>query len=221
MSFAENGFEMCQGFLDEKIIESIITEINASEFCKDQHGVRNADKKIASVKKLVESGYLLEKAASYLDSMPQIVRVIIFDKTPSKNWLVTWHQDKTICVNEKKDIAGWGPWTLKEEVNHVQPGLEVLKRMVTLRIHLDDTNEENGCLKVIPGSHKLGILDQYQQEDFIQNKKHYLCLAKAGDLLVMQPLLLHSSGKGTLPQHRRIIHIEYSDFPLPQGMKWI
>lgn len=48
-----------------------------------------------------------------LGSQPEIVRVIFFDKTPDKNWLVTWHQDKTILVNSKSDIAGWGLGLLK------------------------------------------------------------------------------------------------------------
>ncbi len=221
MSFTENGFEICRGFLDDQAIQNMIAEISDSDFCKGQHGIRHAEKKLTLVKKWVESDFLLKKAGNYLDSVPKMVRVIVFDKTPDKNWSVTWHQDKTICVSEKKDIAGWGPWTLKEAVQHVQPAVEVLERMVTLRIHLDDATEENGCLKVIPKSHQFGILDTCQQENMIQNHPHHLCLAKAGDLLVMRPLLLHSSSKGISPRHRRIVHVEYSDFPLPMGMKWI
>lgn len=66
--------------------------------------------KLVKIKKLIESDLLLEKAKNYLSGEPEVVRVIVFDKTPDKNWLVTWHQDKTISVSDKKEIEGYAPW---------------------------------------------------------------------------------------------------------------
>ena len=92
--------------------------------------------------------------------------------------------------------------------------------MVTFRIHLDDVNESNSCLKVIPKSQSLGILSKNEQDRVVAESEEYICSAKAGDLLVMRPHLLHSSSKGTDPSHRRIVHIEYSSFQLPMGLAW-
>ena len=144
----------------------------------------------------------------------------MFDKTPDKNWLVTWHQDKTISVSDKAKISGWGPWTVKDGINHVQPNLKVLEDMVAFRIHLDDADESNGCLKVIPKSHNLGILGKDEQDRVVSEAEEYICTVRSGDLLVMRPHLLHSSSRGTAPSHRRIVHVEYSSFKLPDGLVW-
>ncbi|MCO1334210.1 phytanoyl-CoA dioxygenase family protein [Microbulbifer sp. OS29] len=220
MSIEEYGFEIHSSFLDNDLINAIITEIEALDSDYPRHGIRNAEKKLTAVKNLVESDLLLDKAKRYLPGIPEVVRVIIFDKTPDKNWLVTWHQDKTISISDKKDIEGWGPWTLKDGVHHVQPELNVLGKMVTFRIHLDDANESNGCLKVIPKSQNLGILSKNEQDRVVAESEEYICSVKSGDLLVMRPLLLHSSSKGSEPSHRRIIHVEYSSFQLPMGLGW-
>jgi len=220
LNIEENGFEIHSNFLNDEFINEIIDEIEALESDYPKHGIRNAEKKLASVKKLVDSNLLREKAENFLSGSPEIVRVIVFDKTPDKNWLVTWHQDKTISVSDQVDISGWGPWTVKDGINHVQPDLKVLEDMVTFRIHLDEANESNGCLKVIPKSHNFGILNKDAQDRVVGESEIYICTAKPGDLLIMRPHLLHSSSKGTGPSHRRIVHVEYSSFELPMGLAW-
>ncbi|WP_245921389.1 phytanoyl-CoA dioxygenase family protein [Bowmanella denitrificans] len=220
MSLKEDGFEIHTDFLRRDYINEILAEIEALGSALAKHGIRNAEKKLVSVNNLVKSNLLLEKASRYLPGKPEVVRVIVFDKTPDKNWLVSWHQDKTVSVSDRKEVEGWGPWTLKEGIHHVQPELKVLEEMVTFRIHLDDADETNGCLKVIPKSHQLGILSKEQQERIVRESQEHICLAKSGDLLVMRPYLLHSSNKGTEPKHRRVVHIEYSCFQLPQGLVW-
>jgi len=61
---------------------------------------------------LSNSDRLIDLASSILGSKPEIVRVIYYDKTPDKNWLVTWHQDKTIALDSKEEIEGWGVWSI-------------------------------------------------------------------------------------------------------------
>ena len=220
MNILENGFEVHENFLDHTSIGEIINEIESLDSDYPKHGIRNAEKKLLSVKNLVESDLLLRKTKSYLTGDPQIVRVIVFDKTPDKNWLVSWHQDKTISVSNKAEISGWGPWTLKDGINHVQPELRVLEDMITFRIHIDHANESNGCLKVIPNSHNLGILTKKDLDRVVKESETHICNAKSGDLFIMRPHLLHSSSKGNSPSHRRIVHIEYSSYKLPMGLTW-
>ena len=117
-------------------------------------------------------------------------------------------------------IEGWKAWSIKDGIHHVQPPLEVLNNMVTFRIHLDDTNEENGCLKIIPHSHKLGILTQEEINTIIKQKGLYTCNVNAGDALIMFPHLLHSSSKSKSYSHRRIVHIEFSSYQLPCELTW-
>ncbi len=221
MNINEHGVEIIPSKLSHTIISEIITEVNHFTEIHPGHGIRNANKKLTTIDKLSKSKNLIDLAHSILGSEPKIVRVIFFDKTPIKNWAVTWHQDKTIAVNKKLNIIGWEPWTVKDNINHVQPPLDVLNQMLTFRLHLDDSDKNNGCLKVIPKSHHLGILSQGQVNEITTKQEPYFCEVKTGDLVMMKPHILHSSSKSVNPCHRRIIHIEYSSYKLPEDLTWV
>ncbi len=220
MNIHEHGIEIRKEVIPGSTINAIKCEIESSEEEYPRHGIRNAEKKFQEINNLANSEAFISLATSMLGSPPNIVRVIYFDKTPDKNWLVTWHQDKTITLNTKKEIEGWGAWSIKDGANHVQPPLEVLNKMITFRLHLDDADENNGCLKVIPGSHKMGILRQTELTNVVNSQEPYLCKVQEGDLVIMKPHVLHSSSKSSNPGHRRVVHIEYSNFQLPGNLKW-
>jgi hypothetical protein len=146
------------------------------------------------------------------------VKSIYFDKPTESNWFVAYHQDLTISVDKKQDITGYGPWTVKQNQFAVQPPLNVLENIFTLRIHLDDTNEHNGALKVISGSNNKHI---YRPETIDWNTEtETTCSVAKGGVMIMKPLLLHSSGRTTNNQRRRVIHIEFSNIELPEGLQW-
>ena len=220
MRINNHGIEIKRNFISDSTIDAIKCEVNTSKEVYPKHGIRGADKKFQTIYKLTNSYELINLASSILGSKPQIVRVVYFDKTPDKNWLVTWHQDKTITVDRKVNLSEWGPWSVKDHTHHVQPPLEVLNKMVTFRVHLDDADENNGCLKVIPKSHELGILSQPQLTEVVNTQEAFSCIAQEGDLVLMKPLLLHSSSKSINPCHRRVVHIEYSNYHLPDKLSW-
>ena len=220
MNIHKDGFEIKSKFVSGSLIDSIQKEIKASKEADLKSGIRDANKKFKSIKSLSNSKKFIDLASSILGSKPDIVRVIYFDKTPERNWLVTWHQDKTIAVDAKKEIEGYEVWSIKDGIHHVQPPLDVLNKMITFRLHLDDADKDNGCLKVIPQSHHLGVLSQQELSDVVSSKEPYLCEAEAGDLLIMKPHIIHSSSKSKHAKHRRVIHIEYSNYELPLGLNW-
>jgi ectoine hydroxylase-related dioxygenase (phytanoyl-CoA dioxygenase family) len=150
----------------------------------------------------------------------QVVRGIFFDKTPEANWKVAWHQDLTIAVRDKKEIAGFKGWSRKAGITHVQPPTWVLQKMLTLRLHLDDATEESGALKVIPGSHKHGRLSSTDIARVRRETPLVICPVKIGGVLAMRPLLLHSSSVSSASLHRRVIHLEFSAINLPGGLEW-
>ncbi len=147
-----------------------------------------------------------------------IVKSIYFNKPAASNWFVAWHQDLTISVKEKMDIPGFGPWTVKPGQFAVQPPLSVLEDNFTIRLHLDNTTAENGALKVIPGSHKKGIC---RTGDIGWSPEtEVTCEVPEGAMMLMKPLLLHSSARSTNDQQRRVIHIEFSRQTLPAPLNW-
>ncbi len=212
MPALEDGYEIISEFLSHDQLISISSEIESVELPAKASGIRNAEKKFSSIRDLANSEQLRTQAREYLSGAANLVRAILFNKTTENNWLVTWHQDRTIAVSDKFEKNQWGPWSVKDGIHHVQPPVDVLNKMVTFRIHLDDTSQENGCLKILPKSHKLGILDHSSIQDYVQNHNPVICEAPAGSTLVMRPHILHSSSKAPNPSQRRVLHLEYSSF---------
>jgi ectoine hydroxylase-related dioxygenase (phytanoyl-CoA dioxygenase family) len=148
------------------------------------------------------------------------VRALYFDKSPQRNWLVSWHQDLTLAVHARIETPGFGPWSTKQGVPHVQPPVEFLAQMLTVRLHFDDTDESNGALRVLPGSHRLGRLSPARIREICLGQSPVLCRAAAGDALLMRPLLLHASSRSQSSRPRRVLHLEYASFALPNGLAW-
>lgn len=156
-----------------------------------------------------------------IDPKAFLVKSIFFDKTPETNWFVTWHQDMPINVKAKQEVEGFSRWTFKEEIHSVCPPEEICKNIFTLRIHLDDTDENNGVLKVLPGSHKKRHTDS-EIATITENSLPFICEINAGGLLAMKPLLLHASGKSKSQKRRRVIHLEFASVELPGGgLAWL
>jgi len=216
----KQGFQLADYFIDPDSLSSINQELENFDCAINKGGIRNAEKKLNSVKSFTQSDVLLKQASEFLDGKAEVVRVILFNKSPENNWLVSWHQDKTVAISDKFVMDGWKNWTVKDGIHHVQPPLEVLHKMVSFRIHLDDTDLENGCLNVIPRSHLSGILNQSQISEIIDQHAVVNCEAKAGSILVMKPLILHSSSRAVSVQPRRILHIEFSSYQLPKDIMW-
>jgi ectoine hydroxylase-related dioxygenase (phytanoyl-CoA dioxygenase family) len=147
-----------------------------------------------------------------------VVKSIYFDKPQDSNWFVAFHQDLTISMAEKKEVPGFGPWTNKQGYYAVQPPLDLLQDNFTIRIHLDNTTEDNGALKVIPQSHTKGI---YRPETIDFSTENITnCNIQKGGIMLMKPLLMHASGRTTDGNRRRVIHIELSKSSLPPVLNW-
>jgi ectoine hydroxylase-related dioxygenase (phytanoyl-CoA dioxygenase family) len=148
------------------------------------------------------------------------VRGIFFDKTPDANWKVPYHQDLSIAVQEKAETEGFGPWSEKAGAVHVQPPASILEKMLTIRIHLDDCDETNGALRVIPGSQHLGKIESGRVASEIESGEVSVPVPSGGAML-MRPLLLHASSPAQNARHRRVIHLEFAGVELPGALEWL
>lgn len=211
----KDGFELVSGLLDEKEIAELIAELGPVMGAGKRGLLRQT-----RVARLANSDSILSKIRPYLPIEPKPVRGIYFDKTPESNWLVSWHQDLTLALRERHDVHGFGPWSTKDGIPHVQPPVTMLERMLTIRLHLDKADESNGALRVLPGSHRFGRLDEDQIRDHRARGDEHVCVASTGDALLMRPLLLHASSRSIVPDHRRILHLEYAGFELPPVLEW-
>jgi ectoine hydroxylase-related dioxygenase (phytanoyl-CoA dioxygenase family) len=148
------------------------------------------------------------------------VKGLFFDKNGNTNWKVPWHQDLTIAVKERIDSIGFGPWTVKDGIIHVQAPGEVLEGILTVRIHLDNCTTSNGALRVLPGTHSLGRIRQTDLEGAFAGREEHVCEIGSGGVLLMRPLLIHASSASTNLLHRRVIHLEFASTSLPNGLQW-
>jgi len=201
----QNGYQIIRSVFNTDEIADLRKEADCVAQTEGSACVRRLREKSAHFFQLATTDRLLKLLPDNL--IP--VRSILFDKTATENWPVAWHQDLTIAVNEKVDTDDYGPWSMKDGIVHVQPPEHLLKQMLTVRIHLDDTPATNGALKVIPGSHLKGkILSSEVKLHTSENED--VCACAAGDVLLMYPLILHSSSKSKEPDRRRIVHFEYA-----------
>jgi ectoine hydroxylase-related dioxygenase (phytanoyl-CoA dioxygenase family) len=216
-TLSEDGFEIVPSVLNTAEVAQLC---DALEKLERTPGHRNLMRRVPAVAELAQSPAITALVESRLEAPCFPVRSIFFDKTTEANWFVPWHQDLTIAVKERRDAPGYGPWTVKEGVPHVQPPMQVLESMVTLRLHLDDCDESKGALRVIPGSHRRGRLGTADIAALRREGSEFCCSTRAGGALLIRPLLLHASSEAWAPGHRRVIHLEYATLPLSHGLEW-
>ncbi len=182
--------------------------------------LRNILRTIPAVRALATSKAVRSLVEPVLGVDCFAVRAIYFDKLPGMNWKVPWHQDLSVAVAYRDDVEGFGPWSVKGGVVHAQAPVAVLERMLTVRLHLDACDLTNGPLRILPGTHRHGKMDQMGIEHVRLQGTEVSCEIERGGALLIRPLLLHASSAAQSPHHRRVIHIEYADGPLPNGLQW-
>ncbi len=156
----------------------------------------------------------------YVDTQYRPVRAIMFDKSAKKNWALGWHQDRTIAVKDRRDVAGFGPWSVKAGVRHVEPPFKMMEDMVTVRIHLDDVPSGNAPLLIALGSHRMGKLREKEIGLVASQNLLVECVASVGDVWVYSTPILHASAASVSKTRRRVLQIDYAPFDLPGDLEW-
>lgn len=226
-TFTQAGFAIVPNVLDAARVDAVLAalaNVQTTEAVKQRagraFGIRRLLDVVPTIRTLADSAALRALVDPVLGRDAQVVRGIFFDKTPTANWKVPWHQDVAIAVREQRDVPGFSAWSIKAGVVHVQPPAEILASILTVRLHLDDTDETNGALRVLPGSHQHGLLSDDAVAQWKARAAAVTCCVPRGGALLMRPLLLHASSVATLPTHRRVLHLEYSAMNLPGGLVW-
>lgn len=230
LELEQSGGFVYPSLLDESAL-SLWTEKCATAFESDDSGMlrsrgslygsRSLLRVLPAVVELAHRYELRQFIDQALGEGWGVVRGLFFDKPPERSWTLPWHRDRTITVAEHVCVNGFTNPTVKAGIPHMIAPQWLLERMLTLRIHLDEVNHENGPLVVVPGSHRCEVSD-----DELANSEAAKMLpihCRAGDVFVMRPLLAHTSllsTPGTL-RHRRVIHLELAPAKiLPEPLLW-
>jgi hypothetical protein len=159
-------------------------------------------------------------AAAILGPAARPVGAKLFDKFPGRNWSLRWHQDRTIAVRERRNVPGFGQWTVKSGIPHCVPPFDLLERSLTVRLHLDPASAGNSPLLIAPGSHRRGPIAEPDIPAAVSRCGTRACRAESGDIWAYATLILHASDRAAAPARRRVLQLLYSAEALPGGLAW-
>jgi len=205
----QNGFAIISDVVSSREIAGILGDLQDSTLRRSRAGVRHALNS-TGIAQLSLHAELLKIAQETLSDDAFPFRATLFDKSSAANWLVVWHQDTALPIQERHETPGWGPWSVKEGVIYAHAPAEALSQVLALRVHLDDSTSDNGPLRVLPATHKFGVLNDDAMHLLAEQVPPVDCLVPRGGVLAMRPLLVHASSKSQVAARRRVLHIEYA-----------
>jgi ectoine hydroxylase-related dioxygenase (phytanoyl-CoA dioxygenase family) len=206
---ADDGFAVIANVFDAAELDSITRDLESAPLQRSRAGARHL-LSVPTIATLARDPRLTALAAGVLGCDPVAFGATLFDKSPDANWLVVWHQDTALPLVERRDIAGWGPWSTKGGITYAHAPASALSQVVALRVHIDASAENNGPLRVLPGTHCTGVLTDREIRSAAERIRPVTCTIDRGGVLVMRPLLVHASSKATVAAPRRVLHFEYA-----------
>jgi ectoine hydroxylase-related dioxygenase (phytanoyl-CoA dioxygenase family) len=206
---SSDGFAIVPEVVSEREIADLEAILDQSGLPRSRAGVRHVMRN-SGVAALARDARLMAMAQEVLGPSALPFRATLFDKSPTSNWLVVWHQDTALPLRERQEVPGWGPWSIKDGVNYAHAPASALRQVLALRLHLDDSLAENGPLRVLPGTHTRGVLNDDALHELATRIPAVDCLVPRGGIVVMRPLVVHASSKSKSNAPRRVLHIEYA-----------
>lgn len=206
---ARDGFAVVPGVLSDSETAALVEHLKLSPLPRTRAGARHAMRD-AAVSEVARDVRLLQLAQQVLGVGALPFRATLFDKSPTANWLVVWHQDTALPLLERRDAPGWGPWSIKDGIPYAHAPASTLESILALRLHLDDSRPDNGPLRVLPTTHNLGVLSDEQLHHLSEKITALECLVGHGGVVAMRPLVVHASSKSHSDLPRRVLHIEYA-----------
>jgi hypothetical protein len=206
---ADKGYTVIDQVFQRSEMTAALEALQRASIVRSKAGARHV-LSVPVVRDIASDLRLTRIAGQFLDDAAIPFRATLFEKAPSANWLVVWHQDTALPLRERVDSADWGPWSSKGGVLYAQAPASALERVVALRVHLDDSTETNGPLRVLPGTHLRGVLTNDEIAQLVGEVTAVDCIASAGGVVMIRPLIVHSSSKSRADAPRRVLHIEYA-----------
>lgn len=216
VSVREQGYGLVPGVLTDQDIDGFLQELAGNELPRTRAGVRHAMKN-ECVARLARDKHVIGVAKTIFGTEAFPFRATLFEKLPHSNWLVAWHQDTALPLRERREMPGWGPWSVKDGVTYAHAPASALEQVLALRVHLDDSTPENGPLRVLPRTHVFGVLTDDAIHQLSTQIEAVECPIARGGILAMRPLIVHASSKSRSANPRRVLHIEYAALPFVAG----
>ena len=208
-AIGDAGFAILPTLFSPEYLDQLLQKIDESAPRRSRAGIRHA-LSLSPVTAVAREPQMIELAREVLGSEAFPFRATLFDKSPTANWLVVWHQDTALPLRERIDQSGWGPWSVKEGIDYAHAPSTALSQVLALRVSCDDSTLVNGPLRVLPGTHTLGVLTDDSIHELAAQITPVDCVAPKGGVVAMRPLVVHASSKSQTEMPRRVLHIEYA-----------
>ena len=207
----QSGYGIMPGMLNETATRSLLDTLVEAGLPRSRAGIRHLMCN-TEVSRIAHSRNVLAPVKAILGGRAIPFRATLFDKSPASNWLVMWHQDTALPLLNKKESDGWGPWSVKDGITYAHAPARALEQVLAVRLHLDESNLQNGPLRILPGTHNAGVLTDEEIHNLSENVEAVECAVQKGGAILMRPLVVHASSKSTSEEPRRVIHIEYAAY---------
>ena len=205
----EHGYQIHEHVFTRQEMAAAVEELRDAPLERTRAGARHV-LMLPAVQRLAWDERMLGIARTSNGPAPVPFRATLFDKSADANWLVVWHQDTALPLVGRNDQPEWGPWSRKAGVLYAHAPAWALEQVVALRVSLDASTATNGPLRVLPDTHREGVLDELAIERLVARAAPVDCLTGIGGVVAMRPLTLHASSKATSGEPRRVLHIEYA-----------
>ncbi|HXN27392.1 MAG TPA: phytanoyl-CoA dioxygenase family protein [Candidatus Acidoferrales bacterium] len=205
----KKGFAILPEVLTRSDLDQLDESLKRDPLPRSRAGMRHAIRHPA-VLAVARESRLRAIAQEVLGCDPFPFTATWFDKSTLSNWIVAWHQDKALPLRDRRELPGWGPWSVKDGVIYANAPASALSRVVALRLHLDDSTPENGPVRVLPGTHSMGVLSDDAIRGLSARTTAVDCLVPRGGILIMSPLIVHASSKSPSALPRRVLHVAYA-----------
>ena len=193
-AYEENGFVDKIDIFSASEVAEIVAELSAAEAkyetALDAAGRNNAHFVLPALERITHHPRILDAVEDIIGPNILVVGTTLFIKDPETKGFVSWHQDARYIGLEPHDwVTGW--------------------------VALCDVSLENGCMQMIPGSHKTELADHVDtfHEDNLLTRGQTVpdvdeasavpVEMKAGQLSLHHPRVIHGSGPN-LSQTRRL-----------------
>ena len=206
----KDGYAVLPELICEPEIQAVLNVLTQAGQRKGRAGMRHV-LGLPEVRRMAESAAMMSVARKILGPGAVPFRATLFDKSPSSNWLVAWHQDTALPLCERRETNGWGPWSTKDGILYAHAPAEALEKVVALRVHLDDSDSDNGPMRVLPGTHQQGVMSDSEIHKLAEKAEGVDCIAPRRSVVSMRPLVVHASSKAIKEKPRRVLHVEYAE----------
>lgn len=145
---------------------------------------------------LVKDTRLLDMVEALLGPNLLVYYSQLMMKAPRQGFTAPWHQDFAFFPHSRAEI-------------------------LACTVAIDDATLENGCIRVIPRSHQLGLINHYDKQGVFtgivqdyhrfDERTEVALPAKAGSVIFWHSLTLHASHPNRTEKPRRALVIEYKN----------